>query len=322
MSNACRLVSLAVLAVLAPFALSAEDGADKVKTLLLARLQHDGVSPGYNVARRAVVCSGIASARYDAAADKDRLASLRQVVYTEATMKAKSALAGFVRQNRSAWETVIDRAEDGKSVWRSAAGSVLKSQKVLRGCLIRDSVELQDEGLLHVAVAVEWGESLERDVRDVVSGAVELKQEDIDVVRTWLENKGPLLCIGGRFCRLADGFNFPVAVAAVDVEGTNALRLDAATKFVERMASSAFDGIFNTALRVDAKEESSVQISESAGKRSLVASDFAEQSILAVAGGDKIIRRQVVFEDVVRDPKTGRRCYVIAYGPRVGRKLR
>ena len=322
MSNVCRLIVLAILSVLYPLALCAGDGADKARTLLLSRLKRDGVSLGYSAARKTVVFDGVASARYNAETDKARLMTVREVAYSEATMKAKSNLASFLCQNRSAWEQVIDKYVNGRGMWRAAAGSVLKSQKVLRGCVVRDSAEVQDGGLLFVAVAVEWSESLERDVRDVDRGGVELREDDLRQVRSWLERRGPLSCIGGRFCVLADGFHFPIAVAAGDVEGKNALEIEVTAKLVEQMASAAFDGIFNTALIVDSREESVVQVSESHEGRFLVATDTASRSILAKSCGDNVVQRQIVFEDVTRDPETGRKVHVIAYGPRVGQKLR
>jgi len=322
MSNACRLIVLAILSALSPLALRAEDGADKAKSLLLARLRRDGVSLGYSAARKAVVFDGVASARYDAETDAARLMTVREVVCAEATMKAKANLASFLRQNRSAWEQVVDNCANGRGVWRAAAGSALKSRKMLRGCVVRDSAEAQDGGLLFVAVAVEWSEALERDVRDVDRGGVELREDDLRQVRSWLEKRGPLSCIGGRFCVLADGFHFPIAVAAGDVEGKHALEVDVTAKSVERKASAAFDGIFNTALIVDSREESVVQVSESHEGRSLVAAETAGRSILAKSCGNNVVQRQVVLEDVIRDPETGRKVHVIAYGPRVGQKLR
>lgn len=322
MSNVCRLIVLAGLSALTPLALRAGDGADKVRSLLLTRLRRDGVSLGYNAARKAVVFDGVASARYNVETDKARLMTVREVVYSEATMKAKASLASFLRQNRSAWEQVVDTYANGRGVWRAAAGSVLKSQKVLRGCVVRDSAEVQDGGLLFVAVAVEWSESLERDVRDVDRGGVELREEDLRQVRSWLEKRGPLSCIGGRFCLLADGFHFPIAVAADDVEGKNALEIEVTTKFVEQMAGAAFDGIFNTALIVDSREESVVQVSASHEGRFLAAAETARRSILAKSCGDNVVQRQIVLEDVIRDPETGRKVHVVAYGPKVGQKLR
>ena len=322
MSNVCRLIVLAILSALSPLVLRAGDGADKAKSLLLTRLKCDGVSLGYSAARKTVVLVGVASARYNAETDKARLMTVREIVYSEATMKAKASLASFLRQNRSAWEQVVDIYANGRGVWRAAAGSILKSQKVLRGCVVRDSAEVQDDGLLFVAVAVEWSESLERDVRDVDRGGVELREEDLRQVRSWLEKRGPLSCIGGRFCLLADGFHFPIALAAGDVEGKTALEIEVTTKFVEQMASAAFDGIFNTALIVDSREESVVQMSESHERRYLTATDTARQSILAKSCGDNVVQHQIVFEDVIRDPETGHKVHVIAYGPRVGQKLR
>lgn len=322
MSNACRIIVLLGMSALSSFALWAGDGADKARSLLLSRLRSDGFSLGYSAARKAVICDGVASAQYHAATDKARLTSVRQVLYSEASMKAKASLASFLRQNRSTWEQVIDRSADGSSMWRASAGSVLKSQKVLRGCMVRDSVEVQDDGFLFVAVAVEWGESLARDIHDVGRGGVELTSADLKFARAWLEKRGPLSCIGARFCTLADGFHFPIAVAAGDIDGKRALEIEVATKYDERMASAAFDSIFNTALIVDAREESFVQVSEAQEGRSVLATDTANRSILAVAVGASAVQRQIVLEDVIRDPETGHNVHVIAYGPRVGQKLR
>lgn len=312
-------VSLFALAILfVPCVLPGQTrcAESQAEDLVRAELSRRGIRLNYDCSRHSVVAVGVASCGFDIKAGGGSLTTVRRRLVQEATLRAKAKLLSFVVKCMEGREGVLDKSGSADAEWRSFAEVSSWSRQELEGCLVVDSAEVFEEGHLAVAVAVEWSESLERDVRDISAGRVEITVDDRRQALALLGQKRLPVFVGTRFLRLKDGFNYPVGVGVVDVEGVKGFVLSGRLKEAELAAAQAYEGAFRATLLTRRKGNASVQQGqEHDGKQWMRVADqyvcFGETS----SSDAHLIPREVLFEGRDVDPVTHRNVYVIVYGP-------
>ena len=291
------------------------DCDESVSSMLEKRLKEKGGRLRFDPRAKSIIMIGVASSHYGKECGASQQFTIRNGLYREALLRGKSAIDGYLLRNMSVREKVFDLSSGNSSVWISQSCGSSRAFGQIYGCVIRDSIEKIEDETLFVAVAVEWNPFLDRDVRDLQRGAVELTVEDQNALKKWLTDCPLLSMQGTRVCCLKEGLNIPLGIAAQDVDGLSDLVLSCRVREIERAAAQFFDDAFRTSTVSSTVDNTYAKKEGDVGQSIASTSDDYGYAVGARSTGLNRIGRRILFEGVMMDSRTKRRSYVVACGP-------